>query len=127
MKVVKPSWVLHIDEASHNEQSVTIYTLALHPDGSRLATGGLDTKIRMWSTLPILDEKVEQNEAVPKLLSTLTSHSGEQRERERVLEAELTRLGWPTGVVMCMRWSNNGAYLASGSDDKIVMIWSLEQ
>ncbi|ORY52826.1 WD40-repeat-containing domain protein [Leucosporidium creatinivorum] len=106
MKVVKPSWVLHIDEASHNEQSVTIYTLSLHPDGSRLATGGLDTKIRMWSTLPILDEKTEQKEEVPKLLSTLTSHSG---------------------VVMCMRWSSSGIYLASGSDDKIVMIWSLEQ
>lgn len=31
------------------------------------------------------------------------------------------------GVVMCVRWSNDGRYLASGSDDKIVMIWSLEQ
>lgn len=91
MKVVKPSWVLHIDEASHNEQSVTIYTLALHPDGSRLATGGLDTKIKMWSTLPILDDKVEQNEAVPKLLSTLTSHSGELATEARAGERELTR------------------------------------
>jgi WD40 repeat protein len=30
------------------------------------------------------------------------------------------------GVVMCIRWSNGGTYLASGSDDNIVMIWNLE-
>lgn len=28
---------------------------------------------------------------------------------------------------MCVRWSSDGRYLASGSDDKIVMIWSIEQ
>lgn len=23
----------------------------------------------------------------------------------------------------CVRWSNNGLYLASGGDDKLVMVW----
>lgn len=31
------------------------------------------------------------------------------------------------GAVMCLRWQNSGAFLASGSDDNVVMIWSLEQ
>lgn len=71
--VVKPAWVLHPDD---KERATTIYTLAIHPDGSRLATGGLDTKIRIWSTAPIVDEAMEKNEKVPKLLCTMTSHSG---------------------------------------------------
>lgn len=25
--------------------------------------------------------------------------------------------------VNCVRWSNNGLYLASGGDDKLVMVW----
>ena len=25
----------------------------------------------------------------------------------------------------CLRWSNNGKYLASGGDDKMVIIWQL--
>ncbi|KAK4701977.1 protein HIRA/HIR1, partial [Phenoliferia sp. Uapishka_3] len=102
LAITKPAWVLHNDD---KERPVTIFTLAVHPDGSRLATGGLDTKIKIWSTAPIVQEVFEKDEKCPKLLCTMTSHSG---------------------VVMCVRWSNSGRYLASGSDDNIVMIWNLE-
>ncbi|GAA5967585.1 hypothetical protein JCM11641_005703 [Rhodosporidiobolus odoratus] len=105
MHLIKPSWVLHPDETRPTRPDLTIYSLDIHPDNSRLATGGLDAVVRIWSTAPILDEAVEKQEAVPKLLCTLTAH---------------------TGVVMSVRWSNNGAYLASGSDDRVVMIWAHE-
>lgn len=29
----------------------------------------------------------------------------------------------PAACVNCVRWSNNGLYLASGGDDKLVMVW----
>lgn len=35
-----------------------------------------DGKIRVWSTLPILDEEIEENEANPRLLCTMTQHDG---------------------------------------------------
>lgn len=69
--------MLHPDESRQAQPPTTLYTLALHPDGTRLATGGLDTKIRLWNTAPIQNQKDEENEDVPKLLSTLTSHSGQ--------------------------------------------------
>lgn len=73
LSVIKPAWLVHNDD---KERPVTIFTLAVHPDGSRLATGGLDTKIKIWSTAPIVDEGIELDERVPKLLCTMTSHSG---------------------------------------------------
>ena len=71
--IIRPAWLVHNDD---KERPVTIFTLSVHPDGSRVATGGLDTKIKVWSTAPILDEGVERDERVPKLLCTMTSHSG---------------------------------------------------
>lgn len=74
MRLVKPSWILHQDDKT---RPGTIFSLAIHPDGSRLATGALDTKIKIWSTLPIVDADAEDDEDIPKLLCTMTSHSGE--------------------------------------------------
>jgi WD40 repeat protein len=31
-----------------------------------------------------------------------------------------------TGPVLCVRWANSGRWLASGSDDEIVMVWDLD-
>lgn len=78
MHVVKPSWVVHPGEDLHKLPQ-TLYTIAVHPDKSRVATGGLDTKIRVWSTEPVTDEHAEKDEAKSKLLSTMTSHSGASR------------------------------------------------
>ena len=84
---------------------LSIFSVHVHPDGSRIATGGLDAKIRIWSTKPILNSASEQSNRPPKSLCTLTMH---------------------TGPVLCVRWANSGRWLASGSDDEIVMIWDLD-
>ena len=84
---------------------MSIFSVHVHPDGSRIATGGLDAKIRIWSTKPVLNSVSEQSNRPPKSLCTLTMH---------------------TGPVLCVRWAHSGRWLASGSDDEIVMIWDLD-
>ncbi|KAI0747051.1 WD40 repeat-like protein [Daedaleopsis nitida] len=106
MKFTKPSWVMHKDSAMRgDEKRVSIFSCHVHPDGSRIATGGLDAKVRIWSTKPILNHAAELSGRPPKSLSTLTMH---------------------TGPVLVVRWAHSGRWLASGSDDEIVMIWDLD-
>lgn len=52
--------------------------------------------------MPIKLEAHEQDAAQPKMLCQMDNH---------------------LGCVNCVRWSRNGAMLASGGDDKIIMIW----
>ena len=98
VQITVPDWVVH--RADERSKRTTIYSLSVHPDGTRLATGGLDTKIQIWATAPIQDEDVQ----APRLLCTLARH---------------------TGAVLAVRWSHNGRYLASGSDDTVALIWEL--
>lgn len=103
MHLTKPAWVVHENDKGLAQ---TIYSASVHPDGTRLATGALDGTLKLWTTAPLLDEHKQLNdEAVPKLLCTLTAHSG---------------------AVICVRWSNSGRFLASGADDNVVMIWGLD-
>ncbi|EIE81194.1 hypothetical protein RO3G_05899 [Rhizopus delemar RA 99-880] len=105
MIIFKPDWVSHADKTQGAKgQKPCIYSLDVHPDGTRLATGGLDSNVRIWNTKPIYDEEAEHNPACHKLLSTMTMHNG---------------------AVLCVRWSNKeGRYLASSSDnDNLIIIW----
>ncbi|WVF73156.1 hypothetical protein IAT40_007975 [Kwoniella sp. CBS 6097] len=103
MRVTKPAWVAH--NAGEKKARCPIYSINVHPDGTRLATGGLDHKVKIWSTLPILDSEAEQEEANHKLLCTMAAH---------------------TGPVLAVRWAHHGRYLATGSDDQVVMIWGID-
>ncbi|KAL4246407.1 Protein HIR [Abortiporus biennis] len=106
MKFTKPAWVGH-NESSTRDQSklLSMFSCDVHPDGSRIATGGLDAKIRIWSTKPILNHASELSGRPPKSLCTLAMH---------------------TGPVLTLRWAHSGRWLASGSDDQIVMVWDLD-
>ncbi|KAH9941116.1 WD40 repeat-like protein [Epithele typhae] len=108
MRFTKPEWVMHKDSAMRgdtNEKRVSMFSCHVHPDGSRIATGGLDAKVRIWSTRPILSSAAEASGRPAKSLCTLTMH---------------------TGPVLVVRWAHSGRWLASGSDDEIVMIWDLD-
>lgn len=107
VRFTKPAWVIHKDpsKSDQNTKRFSIFSVHVHPDGSRIATGGLDSKIRIWSTKPILNRSSELSGKPPKSLCTLHMH---------------------TGPVLTVRWAYSGRWLASGSDDAIVMIWDLD-
>ncbi|KAJ3747975.1 histone transcription regulator 1 [Lentinula detonsa] len=107
MHFTKPAWVAHKDTSAKSDSTkrLSIFSVHVHPDGSRIATGGLDAKVRIWSTKPILNPASEESNRPPKSLCTLTMH---------------------TGPVLTVRWAHSGRWLASGSDDEIVMVWDLD-
>ncbi|XP_022235959.1 protein HIRA-like [Limulus polyphemus] len=97
MKLLKPSWVTH--------DGHPIFSVDIHPDGTRFATGGQGAdagRIVIWNMAPVTTEDDEKNENIPKMLSQMDNH---------------------LACVNCVRWSGNGKYLASGGDDKVLMIW----
>lgn len=55
---------------------------------------------------PILSEAKEMDSRVPQMLCTLDNH---------------------LACVNAVRWSHSGRYLASGGDDKLIMIWSISK
>ena len=94
MQLLKPVWVTGDGQA--------FMSIDIHPDGTRFATGGQGEdcgRVSIWSIKPILDDKAAKDKDVPKLLTQMDHH---------------------LGCVNCVRWSNNGKYLASGGDDKLV-------
>jgi protein HIRA/HIR1 len=100
MHLLKPFW---ISGDGADGDGHPIFSIDVHPDGTRFATGGIGTdnagRISIWNMKPLLSSKFAKDETIPKLLTQMDHH---------------------LGCVNCVRWSNSGTYLASGSDDKLV-------
>eukprot|EP01135_Chromosphaera_perkinsii_P010628 Nk52_evm28s2192 gene=Nk52_evmTU28s2192 len=97
MHVFKPGWVTHGNEP--------IFSIDIHPDNTRFATSGQDSKIKIWNINPLRAvEKESEASSNEKLLCTIGNHFSS---------------------VNCVRWSRGGGYLASGSDDKTVLVFRL--
>ncbi|KAK4507467.1 hypothetical protein PRZ48_001202 [Zasmidium cellare] len=100
MRFTKPSWLIHGGEKKDHE----VYSCHVSPDGTRLATAAGDGHVRIWSTEAILNAS-NPSYTQPKQLASLSYHSG---------------------TVHSVRFSANGKYLASGADDKIVCVYTLD-
>ncbi|KAH8284272.1 hypothetical protein KR044_008208, partial [Drosophila immigrans] len=101
MRLVKPGWVHHDDKP--------IFSVDVHQDCTKFATGGQGNdsgRVVIWNMKPVLSDKDENDASVPKMLCQMDQH---------------------LACVNCVRWSHNGQLLASGSDDKLIMIWRKAQ
>lgn len=83
-----------------------IFSIDIHPDGKRFATGGQGNdsgRVVIWSLEAVIDDAYERNRKLPRILCQLDNH---------------------IACVNAVRWSNNGSMLASGGDDKLIMLWT---
>ncbi|KAE8682443.1 Protein HIRA [Hibiscus syriacus] len=88
----KPSWVSH--------EGMQIFSIDVQPGGLRFATGGGDHKVRIWN-LKSVGRDLENYESTQRVLATLRDHFGS---------------------VNCVRWAKHGRFVASGSDDQVILI-----
>ena len=79
-----------------------IYSIDI--SATRVVTGGGDMKVRVWSLQPMLADD-EVGSSSNQLLSTLSDHFG---------------------VVHVVRFSPDGKYIASGSDDRLCIVYRLD-
>ncbi|KAJ0424694.1 TUP1-like enhancer of split-domain-containing protein [Aspergillus carlsbadensis] len=100
MHIIKPVWLTHGGE----RKAFEVYSCDISPDGSRLVTAAGDGYVRIWSTEAICGTQ-DAAASKPKQLASMSNHSG---------------------TIHTVRFSPNGKYLASGADDKIVCIYTLD-
>ncbi|XP_073025002.1 protein HIRA-like isoform X2 [Primulina eburnea] len=88
----KPSWITH--------GGTQIFSIDIQPGGLRFASGGGDHKVRIWN-MKSVGRELQADGSALKLLATMRDHFGS---------------------VNCVRWAKHGRYLASGSDDQVILI-----
>ncbi|OVA05979.1 WD40 repeat [Macleaya cordata] len=88
----KPNWIRH--------EGMQIFSIDIQPGGLRFATGGGDHKVRIWN-MKCAARELENDKSTQGLLATLRDHFGS---------------------VNCVRWAKHGRYVASGSDDQVILI-----
>lgn len=98
--------------------------MSINSDGSRLASGGLDGNVKIWDTKSILHFK--NYEAEP---ATLNNKNGINLDtlNSDIIRRPLCSMSRHNGVVTSVKFSPDGRFLASGSDDKIVLIWEKDE
>ena len=63
-------------------------------DSAEKEAESVDKKIKVWSTLPILDPDAQENDANHKLLCTMSAHTGESSAERHICRVTLDiRLG----------------------------------
>jgi len=102
MLLDKPPWVVHKGEKLST--LAQLFGLDISSDGTRFATAGGDNKVKIWALRPVLHADAEADASLPRVLATLEDHYA---------------------PVNTCRFSPSGRRLATGSDDKLVLVHEL--
>ncbi|EUB56732.1 hypothetical protein EGR_08460 [Echinococcus granulosus] len=103
MRLLKPHWVSHGSVSKKDVLLRPIYTLDIHPDGKRLATGGLTDGgglIILWD-MSIIRDPNRESHSLSKMLYQMNNHQD----------------------IIDIAWAQDGSRLASASVDNTVVIW----
>ncbi|KAH3685512.1 hypothetical protein WICPIJ_003516 [Wickerhamomyces pijperi] len=129
MYILKLPWLNHTEENRKNE----VYTLSVSPDGERLASGGLDGKVRIWSIPELLkfkDSKLPRNEFC-KPLCAMTRHTGavtvvKFSPDEQNLEhwSVTKRVVAHDNDIQDIAWAPDSSILVSVGLDRSIIIWN---
>ena len=88
-----------------------VYSCDIQVKSKRLATGGGDCTVRIWQS--------------GEIIATGSNPSADVSEEEVFDRCHLATLAVHEGSVNVVRWSLDGKYLASGSDDTTILIYRL--
>jgi WD40 repeat protein/serine/threonine protein kinase len=88
-----------------------VFSVSYSPDGLFVATGGYDKRVLIW----------KPSDVRPYDYRRLQSENGKV-----IPEPRFTALDGHTGPVRSARYSTDGLFLISGSDDNTVRLWSTE-
>ncbi|EMG51147.1 Protein HIR1 [Candida maltosa Xu316] len=118
MQILKIPWFGHKEN-----KKVECYTVTINHDGTRLASGGLDGNIKIWdlSTITPFFDIADQPSKLKK--DDPASIKFEESLPDKSLRRPLCTMSRHNGVVTSLKFSPDGRWLASGSDDKICLIW----
>lgn len=137
MRILKLPWLCHEEQKKKFE----IYSLSINADGTRMASGGLDGQVRIWSIDTILRfqhfDPLQSQSSTPALAITATTTKKDNKLSEtkasdvdmpdKSLCRPLCSMARHTGAVTTVKFSPSGRFLATGSDDRVVLIWEKDE
>lgn len=131
-----------LNKSARVERTVSGHTAAItvgrwSPDGAGLLTGSEDGSIKVWSRSGMLRSTVVQNETAaaapircavwsPTSAAIAYCQAGFVAIKPLAANSKVTKWRAHDGMVLCLSWSTDTEYIASGGEDCRYKIWDAQ-